>query len=98
MVDYRKFNTSSAERIFYLASKFDGNFTHREAKALLESQIELTESYVLSYLINRKLVRVAAKKKGNKPTQFAITDKGFMIATQFERMLDRCNKFIEEMQ
>ena len=88
---------SVAERLFYLASKFDGSFSRNEAFAVFKANSVDTCADAFQSLTNSGLVVQVERRKRPKAAQYSVSEKGYQAATKFEKMIERTQRFIKEL-
>lgn len=89
---------SVAERVFYLASTFDGEFTSKQAKQLFKETGTDTCADIFSRLTCSGYVTNTKPHDGKKLCLYAVTQKGFEAATKFEKMIERSQRFIHKQE
>lgn len=95
---YMQLRSGNAEKIFYLSEKFEGRFTRKEAMNLFEVLGVKTCNDCFQILTNNKLVERVEKRHRPRATLYEVTEKGFRMATQFEKAVDRVNKFNKQKE
>lgn len=91
--------TSVSERVFYLSCSFDGEFTRGQAIEVLEKHGYPKKSECFQNLSNSGMTEKSSLNQGKKvPALYRVTEKGHLTATQFEKMIERANGFIQQQE
>lgn len=93
---YLTLRAGNAEKIFYLSEAFEGKFTRKEAMKLFDDLGVKTCNDSFQILTNNKLVERVEKRHRPRATLYEVTKKGNRMAIEFEKAVDRVNKFNNE--